>query len=144
MRFAGGNVVCCIEGREIFADDFVRGVTFDFLCACVPGDHVAVGIQQINGVLLDAIHQNVELFDGLVQCGAAGQLLKHRLRRQISHTIRTSPLIWFPRRKNNFIERAGSQVAVCSHPTLSVREFFLFRFLYFCPLEDDLDFDEEV
>ena len=27
---------------------------------------------------------------------------------------------------------------------LSRAGVFLFRFLYFCPLEDDLDFDEEV
>ena len=53
------------------------------------------------------------------------------------------------------------QVTACSHPTclnpipvamalwavqvlLSRAGVFLFRFLYFCPLEDDLDFDEEV
>jgi hypothetical protein len=52
-------------------------------------------------------------------------------------------------------------VAACSHPTclnpipvaialravrvlLSRAGVFLCRFLYFCPLEDDLDFDEEV
>jgi hypothetical protein len=45
------------------------------------------------------------LFGSLVQYGAAGQLLKHRLRRQFSHTIRTSPLIWFPRYWNNFIQK---------------------------------------
>ena len=65
-------------------DDVVREVTFDFLGACVPGDDVAGGIQQVNGVLFDAIHQNVELFDSFVQCGAAGQLFRHRLRRQVS------------------------------------------------------------
>ena len=48
------------------------------------------------------------------------------------------------------------QVVACSHPTclnpilvsrpsIAFRAgVFLFRFLYFCPLEDDLDFDEEV
>ena len=42
LRFAGGNLVRCIEGGEVFSDDFFRGVAFDFLRACVPGDHVAV------------------------------------------------------------------------------------------------------
>jgi hypothetical protein len=28
--------------------------------------------------------------------------------------------------------------------SLSTAVVFLFRFLYFCPLEDDLDFDDEV
>ena len=70
-------------------------------------DHVAVGIQQVNGVLLDAIHQNVELFGGLVQYGAAGQILRHRLRREFSHTIRTFPLIWFPRHQDNFLEKVS-------------------------------------
>jgi hypothetical protein len=34
----------------------------------------------------------------------------------------------------------------CSHGQvlLSPAGVFLFRFLYFCPLEDDLDFDEET
>jgi hypothetical protein len=48
----------------------------------------------------------VELFDGFVQRGAAGQLFRHRLRRQFSNSIRSIPLIWFPPHKNNFEEVA--------------------------------------
>src|ERR687892_2317766 len=90
LWFAGGNIVCRVEGREIFADDFFRGITFDFLRACIPSDHIAVGIQHVNGVLLDAIHQNLELF-GLVQCSASEPFLGHWLRRQFSHTDSNFP-----------------------------------------------------
>ena len=107
MRFAGGNVVCRVEGGEVFSDDFFRGVTFDFLRACVPADHVAVGIQQVNGVLLDAIYQNVELFGGVVQCGVIGPILRHRMRQKFSNTIRTFSLIRFPRHQDNFLEKVS-------------------------------------
>src|SRR5215475_5087882 len=116
LWFACCNVVCRIEGGEVFADDFLRRITFDFLCTGVPGDDVAIGIQQVNGILLDTIHQDVELFDSLLQYGVAGQLLKHRLRRKFSHTIRVFPLIWFPRHGNNFIEEADSSARGSSVP----------------------------
>src|SRR5262249_20263027 len=99
LRFASGNVVSCIEGGEVLADDFVARETLNFFRTRVPGNDVAIGIQKVNGVLLDAIHEDMELFDGIVQYSVAGQLLKHRLRRSFSHTIRTLLLIWFPRHK---------------------------------------------
>jgi hypothetical protein len=66
LWFTGGNIVCGVKGGEIFPDDFFHGVTFDFFRACIPRDDIAVGIQHVNRVLLDAIHQNVELFGGVV------------------------------------------------------------------------------
>ena len=44
LRFACGDVVCCIERGEVFSDDFFRGVTFNFLRACIPSDYIAVGV----------------------------------------------------------------------------------------------------
>src|SRR5215468_7175409 len=79
LRFSGGNVIRRIEGGEVFADDLLSRVTFDFLRTGVPGDDIAVGVQQVDGVLFDAIYQDMELLGGLVQFGVAWQLLKHRL-----------------------------------------------------------------
>jgi hypothetical protein len=39
----------------------------------------------------------VELFGCLVRYGATGPIFGHWLRRQFLHTIRSLPLIWFPR-----------------------------------------------
>src|SRR6266487_1266661 len=143
LWFAGGNIVCCVERREVFADDFFRGVTFDFLCTGVPGDDVAIGIQQVNGILLDAIHQDVELFGGLVQCGATGQLLKHRLRRKYSHTIRTLPVIWFPDPETILLKKQRPRQVAAVTAGHCLPGVFLFHFLYFCLLEDGLDAEEE-
>ena len=94
--------------------------------------------------------------------GASGPVLRHGLRRQFSHTIRTFPLIWFPRHKNNFIEKVGPYASGSLQspdvfepiPVVTARwavqllvfpaGVFLFRFLYFYPLEDELDLDEEA
>ena len=58
------------------------------------------------------------MFGGLVQYSAAGQLLKHRLR-QLSDTIRTFPLIWFPDTATILLKKwVSTQVAPFSHSTL--------------------------
>ena len=58
------------------------------------------------------------------------------------NTIRTALLIWFPSHKNNFIEKVVPPRKRQFMPLITLR-VLLFRFLYFYPLEDDLDLDEE-
>jgi len=62
----------------------------------------------------------VELFDSLMQFGVARQLLKHRLRRKFSHTIRVYLFIWFPGTERILLKKQiPTQVAAYSYRTLS-------------------------
>ena len=102
--FGFGGISGHRETSVLYIPCAVRDL-FDFLRTCVPGDHVAVRIHQVNGVLLDAIHQNVELFGGVVQYGATGPIFRHLMRRKFSHTIRTFSLIRFPGTKTIFVKK---------------------------------------
>lgn len=62
------RVILKYKSRRNLSDDFFGGVLLNFLCTRVPCHDVSGRLEQVDGVLFDAIHQNVELFRRSAQC----------------------------------------------------------------------------
>src|SRR5262249_37934184 len=67
LRFAALRVFGRVEAREVLADDLRRLVALDALGAGVPGQDDAVRVEQVNGVVADALYQGFEMVLALKQ-----------------------------------------------------------------------------
>src|SRR5665213_2539411 len=61
LRLTGGAILIGIKLREMPADDFLRKIALDTLRTEIPVGDVALGIEHVNGVVGDALHQEPEL-----------------------------------------------------------------------------------
>ena len=61
LRLAGCAILLGIELREVLADNLVREIAFDPLRAGIPVGHAAFGVEHVDGVVGDALHQQPEL-----------------------------------------------------------------------------------
>src|SRR5262249_34328957 len=63
-RPAGGDLVGWVEALERLADDLRCRVALDALRAGIPARHAAVGVEQEDGVVADAVDEQAEAFLG--------------------------------------------------------------------------------
>ena len=72
-----------IKAGEMLADDFLRFVTLDLFRAGVPTRDVAIRVEHEDGVVLNALHHEAELFfaalELLLQLRAHGDIALQRL-----------------------------------------------------------------
>jgi hypothetical protein len=57
----------CVEARKVLPNDFVCEVSFDPLRTKIPVGDVAIQVQQVNGVVADALHEQAKLLLASVQ-----------------------------------------------------------------------------
>ena len=67
LRLAVAAVLLGVELREVAADDLVRQVALDPLRAGIPVGHAAFGVEHVDRVVGDALHQQAELLLALPQ-----------------------------------------------------------------------------
>ena len=60
FALAGFDVLLGEEAREMLANDLVGGEALDALRAGVPRGHLALGVEQVDGVVADALDQEAE------------------------------------------------------------------------------------
>jgi hypothetical protein len=63
-----------IEHGKVTAEDFVRRVALESLCAAVPCGHPPLGVEHEDGVILDGLHQETKRFRFL----ASGEIANER------------------------------------------------------------------
>ena len=59
------NILRRVEAGEVLSYDFVRCVLLDFLGARVPSHHIAHRVKHVDGVLFNAIDEDMKLLLGL-------------------------------------------------------------------------------
>ena len=79
---AGGLICAGVEAGEVLPDDFFRPVAFDALTTGIPVGNHAVGIEHIERIIGDAIHQQTKMslaipegVGGLVSLGNVAVIL---------------------------------------------------------------------